>query len=160
MTEHLEFYSMPHVAALGRRRMLLPPPGEKEKKYPAHYEVYVRLVSGSSFALVSKLTYGRARKTMVKFAEEMGEEGGTVFVTLKDECVPFEHVARIYVDTQENEFVAIMEDSSGTGYLIERGSERRCRAALEEIAGAVMEHMSARRQGNAGPTAATMVQGN
>jgi tRNA(Ser,Leu) C12 N-acetylase TAN1 len=96
---------------------------------------------------------------MVKFAEEMGEEGGTTFLTLKDECVPFEHVARIYIDTQENEYVAIIEDSSSASYIIERGTERRCRAALEEIATAIMEHMSQRRaNGNSGPTAA-MVQG-
>jgi hypothetical protein len=159
MSENLEFYSLPHVTALGRRKMILAPPGEKEKKYPAHYEVYARLVSGSTFSLMSKLTYGKARRAMVKFAEEMGEEGGTTFLTLKDECVPFEHVARIYVDTQENEYVAIIEDSSSASYIIERGTERRCRAALEEIATAIMEHMNARRaNGNAGPTAA-MVQG-
>jgi hypothetical protein len=160
MSDWLEFYSLPHVAALGRRKMILSPPEEKTQRYPKHYEVYARLVSGSTFALASKISYAKAKKIMIKFAQEMGDEGGTVFVTLQDECIPFEHVARIYIDTQENEFVAIMEDSSSAHYIIERGSESRCRSALEEIAGAVLEYMQTRRTGNnAGPTAA-VVQSN
>jgi hypothetical protein len=156
MSDWLEFYSLPHVAALGRRKMILSPPEEKQARYPKHYEVYARLVSGSTFSLSSRLTYAKAKRTMIKFAQEMGDEGGTIFVTLQDECVPFEHVARIYIDTQENEFVAILEDSSSAHYIIERGSERTCRSALEEIAGAIMQYMSTRRPNGNGPTVASI----
>jgi hypothetical protein len=151
VSDWLEFYSLPHVAALGRRKMILSPPVEGKERYPRHYEVYARLVSGSTFSLSSKLTYAKAGRIMTKFAQEMGDEGGTIFVTTKNECIPFEHVARIYIDTQENEFVAIIEDSSGAGYVIERGSERRCRDALEEIAGAILQFMNQRGASGPGP---------
>lgn len=138
----IEFYSFPHVVALGRRKMLIAPEQTEGKKRKDH-EVYVRLMSGSSFTVAAPLTRKQAGKVLVKASIEMAEQTGCQFVTIDaDACIPFEHVARIYVDGQEGEFVTVLEDSSGASYVAERGSEQRCRAAVEIIGSAILQYVA------------------
>lgn len=139
----VEFYSYPHVAAMGRRKMVVPfdPSPDNKKK---NWEVYVRLVSGSTFIMQAGLTKGGSGKLLAKLATEMAGETGCSFVTTPEAAIPFEHVARVYMDTQENAFVTVVEDSSGASYIIEEGSQAKCRAAVEMVAGAILQYIAQR----------------
>lgn len=140
MTEGVEFYSLPHVVALGRRKMILAPK-VSQPRGASNWEVYVRLVSGSTFTLADGLTYAKAGKLFREKVRDMSEQGGSAFVTTPNACVPFEHVARIFVDTEGNEFITILEDSSSAQYEIERGGQERCVSAVEKVAGVLLQYM-------------------
>ncbi len=143
MSDGVEFYSFPHVVAVGRRKLLLLPdvePGKKRKEW----EVYVRLLSGSSFSISPPLSYNKSGKEMARMAHDMGEQTGCHFVTTSQACIPFDHVARVYVDTQENGFVTIMEDSSAAQYHLESGSKLSCQKAVELIAGVILQYIQTR----------------
>ncbi len=142
----VEFYSYPHVTAIGRRKMVMR--GDVvDGVRPKEWEVYVRLVSGSSFIAATSLTRKGSGKVMGQLTTEMAEETGCTFVTTSEAAVVFEHVARVYVDTQENEFVTLLEDSSGASYQLDRGSKAKCQGAVEIVAQAILQYMNQKVSG-------------
>lgn len=141
MSDQIEFYSFAHVVAVGRRKMLLPPQpvaGGKVKDW----EVYVRLLSGSSFSVAQGLGRKSSARELGKIVHDMGEVTGCTFITVDGEdCIPFEHVARLFVDGQENEFATILEDSSGAQYTLQKGSKVSCQSAVEMVAGTILQYL-------------------
>lgn len=120
--------------------MVLPPESEEGKR--REWEVYARLISGNSFVLADKLTRKGSGKTLGAIVGNMMEQTNSVFVTTSEAAIVFEHVARVYVDTQENEFVTMLEDSSGESYELDRGSQAKCRASVELVASTILQHMN------------------
>lgn len=124
----VDFLNLTHVCAFGIRKMLL----KTEKR---NWEVYARLTSGSSFAMMENLSHKKAKTELMRLAKTVMESSPISFVRAKDDedLIPMGKVARVYVDSQVDYHVVMVEDTSGTSYLIRTGSKEQCEQDVKEL---------------------------
>lgn len=131
--EHL---SLKHVIAVGKRQAF--PYGEDGED---SWEVFVRLASGADAIVAFDGTAQQANSVLKRTLAELGAADLHFVVTGDDVYLNTHSVERVYVDTQENAWVVLVEDVKGNGYLLERGSRAECEASAAALAEAISSYL-------------------
>ena len=121
-----------HLVSLGRRQNAFVAEGE-----PA-WEAFARHVSGSETLLGYNGTEEEATACLRRTSRLLSRDGIRLLIT-KDDLINLLCVVRVYVDSQENEFVIVVEDVLGNNYLVEKGSESACINGAETLANVIYE---------------------
>lgn len=132
-----EFFSVSHAVSINLRKDIW---GQGKQKW----EVFLRLTSGSQIVMAREGTKKEARAYAKVMADNIMQltgcalmltNGGTTLLVL-------DAVTRVYVDSQENGFVTLVEDVSSVTHQVHHGNKKVCEDAMAKIAQGIVMYQA------------------